>query len=75
MQRSNGFLAVSCFSEKNTSHPRFISQRNWTIVEPRLDAVLKEFGPDNRAGRREGKGYLTLSQAGLVKQLQSLPDA
>jgi hypothetical protein len=46
---------------------RALSQHpNWNTVAQRLDAVLKEHGPDNRAGHREGQAHLTLSRAGLV---------
>jgi hypothetical protein len=39
---------------------------NWNTAALRLDAVLKEHGPNNRAGHREGQAHLTLSRAGLV---------
>lgn len=41
-------------------HPR------WEQVAQRLDATLRDYGPDEKAGRREGQVHLTLSRCGLV---------
>ena len=41
-------------------HPR------WGQVAQRLDAALRDYGPGEKAGRREGQVHLTLSRCGLV---------
>jgi hypothetical protein len=45
-----------------SSHPR------WNEVHLQLDAALKTFGQEARAGRREGQVHLTLSRSGLVNK-------
>ena len=41
-------------------HPR------WGQVAHRLDAALRDYGPGEKAGRREGQVHLTLSRCGLL---------
>lgn len=41
--------------------------RRWKEVEPRLPEVLRELGPEWKAGKREGEVHLTLSRAGLTR--------
>ena len=39
---------------------------SWGQVAHRLDAALRDYGPGEKAGRREGQVHLTLSRCGLV---------
>ena len=49
-----------------SAHPR------WKDVEPHLEQTIQRFGAGERAGRREGLVYLTVSRAGLVRGFKSL---
>ena len=64
--REKGLLPLDA-SARRARLVRALSQHsNWNTAALRLDAVLREHGPDNRAGRREGQAHLTLSRAALV---------
>jgi hypothetical protein len=66
--REKGLLPLDA-SERKARLVRALSQHpNWNAAAQRLDAVLKEYGPDNRAGHRGGQAHLTLSRAGLVNR-------
>jgi hypothetical protein len=64
--REKGLLPLDG-STRRARLVRVLSQHsNWNSVAKHFDAVLKEHGPDSRAGLREGRAHLTLSRAGLV---------
>jgi hypothetical protein len=64
--REKGLLPLDASARKARLVRALSQHSNWNAAVQRLDAVLKEHGPDNRAGHREGQAHLTLSRAGLV---------
>jgi len=64
--RKKGLLPLDASARKARLVRALSQHSSWKTVAQRLDAVLKEHGPNNRAGRREGQAHLTLSRAGLV---------
>jgi hypothetical protein len=64
--REKGLLPLDASARRAHLVRALSKHANWNTAALRLDAVLKEHGPNNRAGHREGQAHLTLSRAGLV---------
>ena len=64
--RARGLLPLKA-NARRTRLTRALSRHpRWGQVAQRLDAALRDYGPGEKAGRREGQVHLTLSKCGLV---------
>jgi hypothetical protein len=57
--RVSGLSPLDAFARRERLVRALSPHSNWPTAEKRLDAVLKELGPNNRAGRREGQAHLS----------------
>ena len=64
--RARGLLPLEAEARRARLTKALSPHPRWGQVAHRLDAALRDHGPGERAGRREGQVHLTLSRCGLV---------
>ena len=64
--RARGLLPLKADARRTRLRRAISSHPEWGRVAHQLDAALRDYGPGERAGRREGQVHLTLSRCGLV---------
>ncbi len=64
--RARGLLPLEAHARRARLTRALSPHPTWGQVAHLLDAALRDYGPGERAGRREGQVHLTLSRCGLV---------
>ena len=65
--RAEGLLPLDAGARRHRIACTLSAHPDWPVQAGRLDAVLHDYGKNERAGRRLGQVHLTLSRNGLLR--------